>query len=45
MSDSKSKSQSQSDASHRCKVRFVNADKAVELVREDGTVEFHRLTR
>jgi hypothetical protein len=26
-------------------VRFVNADKAVELVREDGTVEFHRLAK
>lgn len=45
MSDSKSKSQGQSDGSHRCKVRFVNADKAVELVREDGTVEFHRLAK
>ena len=44
--DSKTKSQTaHSEASHRCKVRFVNADKAVELVREDGTVEFHRLTR
>lgn len=42
--DSRSKGQSgQAEATHRCKVRFTNSDKAIELVREDGTVEFHRL--
>ena len=27
----------------KCKVRFVNNDKAIELTREDGAVEFHKL--
>ena len=32
-----------SSVKHRCKLSFANGDKAVELTREDGSVEFHRL--
>jgi WD40 repeat protein len=30
---------------HRCKIVWTNGDKAVELTREDGTVEFHKLQK
>ena len=36
--------QNKNSSSAKCKVRFVNNGKAVELTREDGSVEFHKLT-
>ena len=42
---SSNKPQPGEKTSVRCKVRFVNNDKAVELTREDGNVEFHKLAK
>lgn len=36
---------SQPPAGAKCKIRFVNNDKAIELTRENGDVELHQLAK
>ena len=35
----------QGEPINRCKIKFTNGDKVVELIREDGTLEVHRLAK
>ena len=36
---------SQQSNQTKCRIRFVNNDKAVELIRENGQAEYHQLAR
>jgi len=32
-------------AKKQCKIKFINQDRAIELHREDGSIEIHKLTK